>query len=147
MLKIQTTNIHSRDRRGFSLIELMMVVAIIGLLASVAIPSFTKYIQKSRASEALLQLRKVYDGAMLRAKTRETITQDGLDCTVAYIFGYFTGVSGDASGTSFETAPPKGNKRHTFYYVPGLPVAINNSGNECADSGGGEASSFGFLGA
>jgi prepilin-type N-terminal cleavage/methylation domain-containing protein len=41
-----------RSRRGFSLMELMIVVAITGVLAAIAIPTFTGYLHKARASEA-----------------------------------------------------------------------------------------------
>ena len=47
---------------GFTLIELMIVVAIIGILASIAVPAFQKYIRRSRTTEAMIQLRKIYDG-------------------------------------------------------------------------------------
>jgi type IV pilus assembly protein PilA len=53
-----------RKPRGFTLIELMIVVAIIGVLAAVAIPSFVKYLRRSKTSEALMNLRKMYDGAV-----------------------------------------------------------------------------------
>lgn len=52
-----------RTDRGFTLIELMIVVAIIGVLAAVAIPSFTKYIAKSKTSEAKTFVKRIYDGA------------------------------------------------------------------------------------
>ncbi len=45
---------------GFTLVELMVVVAIIGILAVVAIPNFKKYQAKAKTSEAKLQLSSLY---------------------------------------------------------------------------------------
>ena len=50
--------------KGFTLIELMIVVAIIGILAAVAIPAFMKYIRRSKTSEATMNIRKLFDSSV-----------------------------------------------------------------------------------
>ena len=55
--------IRQKTEEGFTLIELMIVVAIIGILAATAIPAFMKYIKKSKTAEARTFVKKIYDGA------------------------------------------------------------------------------------
>lgn len=49
-----------QNEAGFTLVELMIVVAIIGILSAVAVPNFKRYQAKSKTSEAKIQLAAAY---------------------------------------------------------------------------------------
>lgn len=49
-----------KEQSGFTLVELMIVVAIIGVLSAVAVPNFKKYQAKAKTSEAKVQLAAAY---------------------------------------------------------------------------------------
>lgn len=51
-------------QQGFTLIELMIVVSIIGILSSIAIPSFEQYSRKAKTAEVTSNLNLLFKGAV-----------------------------------------------------------------------------------
>ncbi len=50
----------AKNKKGFTLIELMIVVAIVGILAAIAIPNFLNYQAKSQQTEAKVNLGSIF---------------------------------------------------------------------------------------
>jgi len=93
-----------KNRKGFTLIELMIVVAIIGILAAIAIPNFLKFQAKSKQSEAKTNLKGIY--------TAET--------------GYF-GENNSYGNLQEANWEPVGNSRYKFSLVTAVsPVTLGN---------------------
>jgi prepilin-type N-terminal cleavage/methylation domain-containing protein len=69
------------SKKGFTLIELMIVVAILAILAVVAVPAFIKYMRRAKTTEAIDELDKIYKGAAVYYTTPK-ISKAGakLDC-------------------------------------------------------------------
>ena len=76
-----------KKRSGFTLIELMIVVAILGILAALAIPAFVGYVRRSKTAEATTNLNQMFK--VTASYYNEERTGEGLaastsgQCTVA----------------------------------------------------------------
>ena len=63
-------------KKGFTLIELLVVVLIIGILAAIALPQYTKTVERSRAAEAMSVLKAINDAQQRFFLENQTFTAD-----------------------------------------------------------------------
>ena len=103
--------LRGNNSKGFTLIELMIVVAIIGILAAIAIPNFLKYQCKARQSEAKTNLGSMRVSEEAYYAEYDTYTNDtqrmGFDVkgTSKYTFAVTTAAAGqEFTGTATGTA-------------------------------------------
>src|SRR5687768_1989610 len=77
--------INSNKRAGFTLVEIMIVVAIIGLLAAIAIPNFIKARQVSQKNACIANMKQI-DGAV-NTWALEANQVNGATPVASYIYG------------------------------------------------------------
>lgn len=89
-----TKNISSKKENGFTLIELMIAVLVVGILSAIAIPQYTKYMQKARRADmqAVLSEVMVKQQQFLMTQRRYTSTFADLGISVPdSVSNYYTG--------------------------------------------------------
>ena len=87
------------QKHGFTLIELLVVVLIIGILSSVALPQYTKAVEKSRAVQALTMLKSIVQAQKVYYMANGAYAQsfDDLDVEIAWTERDNFLVSGDVA--------------------------------------------------
>ena len=112
----------SNRKQGFTLIELIVVIAIIGVLAAILIPSLIGYIRKSKRTTDLSTARNVYEGVLATIAGDEDLVDS------------FSNSNNTTFAATVKTAA--GTESYTGYIVCTKDGAANNGGNRSVWSGG-----------
>ena len=151
------------NKKGFTLIEMLVVVLIIGILAAVALPQYFKAVEKSRSTEALSVMGSI-SAAMERARLVSQTnvyptTLESLDIEIAGEDGstvtggswssrnFNFAVSGTGTDSGIITATRKGSSGYVLvrYYYTGKVTCNDGTGTGTGASVSGICNSLGIA--
>jgi type IV pilus assembly protein PilA len=103
-----------KGQKGFTLIELMIVVAIIGILAAIAIPNFLSYQARSRQAEARTNLGAVFVSEVaFFGENNQYSSFSTIGYTLAGVTNRYTYRSPNAAGTGASSGTQGADLYHT----------------------------------
>jgi prepilin-type N-terminal cleavage/methylation domain-containing protein len=111
------------NRKGFTIVELVIVIAVIAILAGVLIPTFASVVEKANVSNALQQAKNTYteDLALLDAQTANYTKDeykeyvDSADTTLVAGKTYYTKAEANGVVTYTAVASPENTAIATYY--------------------------------
>jgi type IV pilus assembly protein PilA len=123
-------------QKGFTLIELMIVIAIIGILAAVAVPQYSQYTKKARFSEVVIATAPIKTGIEVCVQTNSSLVdcdtwpeigvvqasvEVGDEVVSAAIAGTTSAItmtaSADLNGTTYILTPTYDNTANTLTWA------------------------------
>jgi type IV pilus assembly protein PilE len=111
-----------RDESGVSLIELMVVVAIIGILASIAVPSYRQYVLRTNRTDAVR-------GLTLNAQIMQRCYSQNFTFNLAACTGP---LAVNSANGNYALAVAKGSLTNNTYILTAIPVGAQVKDTTCA---------------
>ncbi|WP_395598058.1 type IV pilin protein [Pseudomonas sp. A1437] len=105
-----------RTNRGFTLIEIMIVIAIIGIVLTISIPSYNEYVKKGRRAEVVSLLSEQAQ-SLERFYTKNNV---------------YTGITGLSAGNDFYTLTPTITDQ-TFLLTAARKTGTAMATDKCGD--------------
>ena len=125
-----------KREKGLTLIELMIVVIIVGILAAVAIPVYTSYVQRARRADAKTALLQVRGAQETWRAEKGCYAQDAVDCFGNALAGSAETKLTNTMGVSPTVITPYYTWSFTVKTGAAFTAQATPTGSQLSDSGG-----------
>jgi type IV pilus assembly protein PilE len=137
-MRIHHTAALRRHGRGFTLIELMIVVVVVAILATVAMPAFMDQVRKSRRADAITSLNKIAQ-AQERWRANNATYGSSLASTGLNVAnpssGYYTLSVTGATATAYSATATAAGSQSNDAKCTSFTVAMNNGESTYTSTG------------
>ena len=111
------------NNKGFTLLEILVVVLIIGILAAIALPKYQKAVKKSRAVEAVMNLKSLFKAQEMFRLTNGTYTNNLNNLDIKLNSKYYTySCTVGNTGRGICQAIPKYTDQYKFDMSSDMPL-------------------------